>query len=293
MKSDGPQGFLVLDKSRGPTSRDVVNRVQRWFPPRTRIGHTGTLDPLATGVLVVAIGVATRLTSYVQSMSKTYQTQLRLGQISDTDDAAGRIETMTVGEVPSRSAVQSCLESLCGEIEQLPPAFSAAKLVGQRAYDLARRGQRVSLKPRRIHVYAIEVVQYEYPHLDLVVKCGKGTYIRALARDIGERLGCGAMVESLRRTAVGPFIVDQAVDLDIAGDQARQHLLPLFLALADLPVLELSHSEIERFRHGQRIELNRNLPPRAGQCAVYDEAGNLLGIGLVEAKGLLKPLKVL
>jgi tRNA pseudouridine55 synthase len=293
MKSEGPQGFLVLDKPAGPTSRDVVNRVLRSLPPRTRIGHTGTLDPLATGVLVVAIGAATRLTSYVQSMSKIYQSKLRLGQVSDTDDAAGKVETMEAAEVPSRSALQSCLESMCGEIEQLPPAFSAAKLEGRRAYDLARRGKAVSLKPRRVQVHTIEVVNFEYPHLDLVVKCGKGTYIRALARDIGQKLGCGAMVESLRRTAVGPFTVEQAIDLERADEQARQHLLPLALALADLPVLELCPTEIERFRHGQRIELNRKLSPSAVQCAVYDEANNLVGIGSVEAEGFLKPVKVL
>jgi tRNA pseudouridine55 synthase len=292
MESRGPDGFLVLDKPAGPTSRDVINRIQRWFPPRTRVGHAGTLDPLATGVLVAAVGAATKLVSYVQSMPKTYQARLRLGQVSDTDDAAGHTEVVSAAEAPSPPMVQECLERFCGEIEQIPPNFSAAKQDGRRAYHLARRGQQVSLKPRRVHVYSIEVVHYEYPDLDLVVKCGKGTYIRALARDIGQELRCGALVQSLRRTAIGAFTLEQAVDLNLAAGQGRQRLLPLAVALSDLPNLELSQSEIVRFRQGQRLTLQQPLEP-VGERAVYDQSQTLIGIGRIDAKAILQPVLVL
>src|SRR5438105_3717785 len=173
-------GLLVLDKPGGMTSRAALDRAQRWFPRRTRLGHTGTLDPLATGVLVLCLGVATRLTEYVQRMKKTYRAGVRLGARSNTDDADGTVEAVRVDVVPAGEAILRCLDGFIGEIEPVPPAFSAAKVTGQRAYNRARRGEEVTLEPRRVRIDAIELVEYAYPHLGLLVHCGKGTYIRSL-----------------------------------------------------------------------------------------------------------------
>src|SRR5262249_9674427 len=177
-------GLLVLDKPAGITSRSAVDRALRWFPRRTRLGHAGTLDPLATGVLVLCLGGATRLAEYVQRMGKTYTSTFVLGATSDTDDADGTVTPVPGAADPGRGAVAAALAGLVGTLEQVPPAFSAAKVTGRRAYDLARRGEEVPLRPRPVEVYGIDVLRYEYPFLDVEVRCGKGTYIRALARDL-------------------------------------------------------------------------------------------------------------
>ncbi len=221
MNPDARDGLLVLDKGGGVTSRDAVNAALRWFPRGTRIGHTGTLDPLATGVLVLCLGAATRLTEYVQRMGKTYRAGVRLGARSDTDDADGMVTTVNAA-APDAATVTACLAGFVGDIEQTPPAYSAAKVAGRRAYDLARQGQDVDLRPRRVHVYGIDVCRYDYPHLELEVRCGKGTYIRSLARDLGARLGCGALIQTLRRTRVGPFTTDDAVPMDADAATARR-----------------------------------------------------------------------
>src|SRR5947209_1897894 len=168
-------GLLVIDKPGGLTSRDVVDRAGRWFPRGTRLGHTGTLDPLATGVLVLCAGAATRLGEYVQRMPKTYQAGILLGARSTTDDADGDFETVAVERPPDRAAVARALEGFLGDIDQVPPAFSAAKVGGRRAYRTARRGEPVTLQPRRVHIDRIELLAYEYPRLDVEVHCGKGT----------------------------------------------------------------------------------------------------------------------
>src|SRR5262249_14807566 len=176
MKSSPPHGLLVIDKPGGITSRDAVDRALRWFPRGTRVGHTGTLDPLATGVLVLCVGSATRLTEYVQQMGKTYRTTVRLGARSDTDDADGTVTPVVGAVAPTREQLDACLQGFLGEFEQVPPAFSAAKVTGQRAYDLARKGQEVTLQPRKVRVDGIDVLRYDYPEADLEVRCGKGTY---------------------------------------------------------------------------------------------------------------------
>src|SRR5262249_34880588 len=180
MKGSPYHGLLVLDKPGGVTSRDAVDRAQRWFPRGTRLGHTGTLDPLATGVLVLCVGSATRLTEYVHRMPKTYRAGVLLGARSDTDDADGTVTQVAVAAPPDLTAVRGRLDEFLGEIEQVPPAFSAAKVTGRRAYDLARRGDEVVLQPRKVQIYQIDVRGYAWPRLDLEVRCGKGTYIRSL-----------------------------------------------------------------------------------------------------------------
>jgi tRNA pseudouridine55 synthase len=288
-------GLLVLDKPGGLTSRAAVDRVQRWFGRSTRIGHTGTLDPLATGVLVLCLGNATRLTEYVQDMAKTYRSCLLLGATSDTDDADGTITPRPGATLPDRNAVLMALQEFVGQIEQVPPAYSAARVSGRRAYDLARRGEDVSLAPRRVRIHGIDVLAYDYPRLEIEVRCGKGTYIRSLARDLGERLGCGALVQTLRRTRVGPFTAAEAVTLEATAETARARVLPLASALSELPRLSLDAALINSLRHGQPVSVARlpqTLP--ADRLAIFDTAGNLVGVALVDRpRGLLRPEKIL
>jgi tRNA pseudouridine55 synthase len=282
-------GLLVLDKPGGLTSRAAVDRAQRWFPRGTRLGHTGTLDPLATGVLVLCVGAATRLTEYVQRMDKTYLAGIRLGVRSDTDDADGEVTPVQNAVPPSVAELERSLPAFVGEIDQVPPAFSAAKLTGRRAYDLARRGHAVELAPRKIRIYDIHIQSYEYPELRLEVRCGKGTYIRALARDLGDRLGCGAMIASLRRTRVGPFRAANAVSLDSDAAAASSAVLPMELAVSDLPRVSLKADEATRWRNGQEIVLRGH---EEGELAVFSEAGALLGVGVCRANSL-RPEKVM
>lgn len=278
-------GLLVLDKPSGITSRDAVDRAARWFPRRTKLGHTGTLDPLATGVLVVCVGSATRLAEYVQAMSKTYTSTFHLGATSDSDDADGVVAPVAGARPPARAEIEEAVRGLIGAISQVPPAYSAAKVTGRRAYALARQGEEVKLAPRVVQVYAIDVRAYEYPRLEVEVRCGKGTYIRALARDLGGRLGCGAYVEVLRRTRVGPFLAEQAA----AWDGTDVQLLPAALALAELPRVELEARDREALRHGRAV---RAAGAAEGEAAVFDEAGRPLAVVSV-AGGIVRPVKVL
>lgn len=254
-----------------------MDRAQRWFARGTRVGHTGTLDPLATGVLVLCIGAATRLAEYVQRMRKTYLAVLHLGVRSTSDDADG-ICVPDVGAIaPSPSAVAKVLQDFVGTIEQVPPAFSAAKVAGRRAYDLARRGAAPVLSSRPVHIQELIVESYEYPYVTLRIHCGKGTYIRALARDVGERLGCGAIVKSLRRTKVGPFSAESATTLDSDAVAALRSLLPMEAALAELPRIAVNADEAARLRCGQSI-------PRLGdaslplEAAAFDNQDVLIGV---------------
>lgn len=281
-------GLLVIDKPVGITSRAAVDRAKGWFPRRTRLGHTGTLDPLATGVLVLCVGNATRVAEYVQAMPKTYQARFHLGATSDSDDADGTITATAASRAPMYAEVHAALQSFVGEIEQTPPAYSAAKVAGRRAYKLARQGADVDLAPRQVHVYSIDVRAYDYPLLDVVVACGRGTYIRSLARDLGAHLGCGAYVEELRRTRVGPFDESAAVTLDAAASTARSRLLPLKQAVSLLPALTLDEEVVVRLCLGQKLACDAATP---GEVAIFDHAGELAAVAVVDG-GLLRPAKV-
>lgn len=292
----GADGLLVVDKPKGLTSRQVVDRARRWFPRRTRLGHAGTLDPLATGVLVVAAGAATRLIEYVQRMGKVYQAVALLGARSTTDDAEGKITPTPAPPVPSAEAVAACLPAFLGAIEQVPPAFSAAKVQGRRAYELARRGRDVALQARRVRVDAIALLAYEYPRLSLEIRCGKGTYVRSLVRDLGEQLGCGALVESLRRIRIGPFCVQGAVSPDADPATARAALQPLAAAVAELPRVDVTAEEAGRLGRGQSIPAaGRLAETTAGSdVAVFDPAGRLVGVAVGDPQsGRLRPSKIL
>jgi tRNA pseudouridine55 synthase len=218
-------GFLVIDKPSGLTSRDAVNRVQRRFPRKTKIGHTGTLDPLATGVLVLCIGTACKLADRVQAMTKTYVARFRLGAVSTSDDADGTITPMDAAPA-SVDRVRTELQKFVGVIDQVPPQVSAIKVEGTRAYASARRGETVPLAARPVRVDAIRVLGYAWPILDVEIDCGKGTYVRSIARDLGRALGCGGLVETLRRTRVGPFTAEQGVGPESDGLTMRNRLIP-------------------------------------------------------------------
>jgi tRNA pseudouridine55 synthase len=282
-------GLLVIDKPGGMTSRDVVNCVQRWFPRKTKIGHTGTLDPLATGVLVVCIGAATRLADYVQAMGKTYHSRFRLGATSTTDDADGTV-TPTAAAVPlTREAIDAALPFHTGNVEQVPPAFSALKVDGRRAYSMARAGQDVELAARVVRIDAIRLLAYEWPFLDVEIDCGKGTYIRSIARDLGAKLGVGGMVETLRRTRVGPFAAEQGIGVDATPEEAQAMLFPMAVAVAGMEQLRIDSGAVWRFRCGQVIQMDRRCqPPESSAVAVLDDTGDLVGIGRV-LRGAVKP----
>jgi tRNA pseudouridine55 synthase len=283
-------GLLVLDKPACITSRTAVDRALQWFPRGTRMGHTGTLDPLATGVLVLCLGNATRLTEYVQRMSKTYRTGLLLGARSETDDADGTITAGSGVVAPNAATVADRVAEFVGDLDQVPPAFSAAKVTGRRAYDLARAGHQVTLEPRRIRIYRIDILRYAFPVLELEVHCGKGTYIRSLARDLGERLGCGGLVGTLRRTRVGPFAAEGALTLETEPEEARRRLLPAKQALAELPHLTLAADEVRRLGHGQAV---RSAGAAADEVAVFDEHGGLVGVARWDQREqLLRPEKM-
>lgn len=289
MADTASSGLLVLDKPAGITSRAALDRAQRWFPRHTRLGHTGTLDPLATGVLVLCVGVATRLTEYIQRMAKTYTAVVTLGARSDSDDADGVITEAKGHRLATLPEVEHCITGFIGQIAQVPPAYSAAKVAGRRAYKLARGGQEVTLQARLVTIKRIRIMAFEWPHLELEVYCGKGTYIRSLARDLGEQLGCGGYIKALRRTQVGPFTATDALTLDADKNTIMAKLLPLSMAVSELPRVTLADAEVTRLQHGQRVNM-ADAP--SGEIAVFDMAGSLVAVGLLEEKEL-RPVKVL
>jgi len=289
MAPESPFGLLNVDKPPGLTSRDAVNRVQRMIRP-AKIGHAGTLDPLATGVLVLGLGPATRLVEYVQRMKKVYRGTFLLGRTSDTEDIQGQVVELRDAPRPSRHQIADALPPLTGVIQQMPPAFSALKIRGRRAYDLARRGQTVDLQPRSVHVYAIRLLAYDYPELQLEITCGSGTYIRSLGRDLARSLGTGAVMSGLQRTAIGPFRVEDACPLDALTDQTlADRLLAPRLAIADLPTIELADDQIRRILHGQTIE--NDWQCSGEEIAALDRSGHLIAILTPRHRGELKPVK--
>ena len=271
-------GLLVLDKPTGITSRAALDRAAGWFPRQTRIGHAGTLDPLASGVLVLCLGKATRLVEFVQDLPKAYQARILLGARSDTDDADGVCVSVPDARIPDLTEIRQTLDSFIGTIQQVPPRFSAARHEGKRAYSLARKQREFELAPRPVQIQRINIEDYTYPHLHLTVECGKGTYIRSLARDLGERLGCGGLIAALRRTRIGSFDEKDALPIEADRDEAVQKLQPIGAAVAHLPKLTLTDQLVGRLRQGQRLA-RTDIPdfPVAHSCdlAAFNGAGEL------------------
>jgi tRNA pseudouridine55 synthase len=269
-------GLLNLDKPAGISSRDAVNRVQRPVKP-LKVGHAGTLDPLATGVLVVGIGQATRLVEYVQRMPKTYRATFLLGRTSDTEDIEGQITELPAAPVPSEGELRAAVPQFLGTIQQTPPAFSAVKVGGKRAYALARRGQPPELAARPVEIHGIDVLEYAYPQLVLRIRCGSGTYVRSLGRDLARAVGTDAVMSALQREAIGPFRIEDAIDPEwLSLEVIRSRLLPAVKALGDMPRVSITAEERLRLLQGQSIS-NRH-SETAVELAAIDGAGQLVAI---------------
>ena len=291
-------GWLVLDKPVGMSSTHAVGVLKRLFDAK-RAGHAGTLDPLASGLLPIAFGEATKTVPFVMEGRKTYVFTVRWGEERDTDDAEGRV-IARCEERPTSEAVRALLARFTGVIEQVPPRFSAVKVEGERAYDLAREGEPVELAARPIEMHRLEwVAAPDRDQAILSADCGKGAYIRALARDMGRALGCFGHVVALRRTAVGPFDERSAVTLEalerLAGPgtdaNGRASLLPVAAGLAALPALRVSSADAGRLARGQSVLLRgRDAPVLAGWVSVSTQ-GALVALAEVE-KGELRPRRV-
>ena len=250
-------GVLVIDKPIGLTSHDVVQIIRRGTGIR-RAGHTGTLDPRASGVLVVLLGPAVRLSEYVSASDKRYQATIRLGSTTDTYDSEGVITSEAPASHITEEGFDEILQTYVGEIEQVPPPYSAVKVKGRKAYEMARKGEQVELQPRKINVYSLDVLEWDPPEVVVDAYCSSGTYIRSLANDLGESLGTGAYLIGLRRTKSGRFTLREAVPLRRlkeafqAGDWYR-FLIPAADALGDWPMVELDADLVDLVRHGHRI----------------------------------------
>lgn len=285
-------GVLIIDKPSGWTSHDVVAKA-RGLTHIRQIGHAGTLDPMATGVLVLCVGKATRLLEYLTGQPKSYQAVITLGVATDTYDADGQVTATLPVPALSTADLEQALATFRGEIMQVPPAYSAIKRDGVASYTRARRGEDVQLEPRPVTIYGLNLLSFDGARLQLDVTCSAGTYIRSLAHDLGAMLGCGAHLSALRRTAVASFTLSQATTLDAlaAAGQWTQFLLPPDSAVAHLPAVVLPPESVTQLLHG------RTVPAAAaadGPVRAYDSSGNLLAIvSYRPGQQTWKPLKVM
>ncbi len=291
-------GIILLDKPKDITSFGAVARVRRICGEK-KCGHTGTLDPMATGVLTVMLGGATRFIELLPSHNKAYRATFRLGTITDTLDITGKIlETRDVNVTAEE--VKEKLKDFIGEIDQLPPMFSAVSVNGQRLYDLARQGIEVERKSRQVTIFSIDVLSEneDAGEYEIEVECSSGTYIRTLISDLGEALGCGAVMTELRRTKANGFAIENAVTLEqleeaVNGGRISDLLISVDRALEEYPVIKVSEAQAKRFRNGGELSLERLKYPRMlGYFRVYDPDGNFIGIGEIGQKDCLEIKRV-
>jgi tRNA pseudouridine55 synthase len=291
-------GWLAIDKPLGLGSTQVVSRVKRILDA-AKVGHGGTLDPLASGVLPIALGEATKTVQYVMDGEKTYRFQVRWGEATASCDREGEV-TETSPVRPGREAIDAALPAFVGEIEQVPPAFSAVKIGGQRAYDLARAGETVEIRPRVVHIHSLRLLGMpDSDHADFEVRCGKGTYVRSLARDLALKLGTVGHVSVLRRTRCGPFGEENAISLESLeqlgqGPAPWSFLLPVETALDDIPALALTESEAQRLQSGGFVPWRGTSAPPAGDGAMCRAMrdGRLVALARIEG-GEIRPVRVM
>jgi tRNA pseudouridine55 synthase len=303
-------GVIVIDKPEGLTSHDVVVAARRLLGEK-RIGHTGTLDPLATGVLPLACGRATRLVRFLSAAEKEYEATVLFGVTTDTLDVTGE-EISRSGRVPPRETLVAALRSFAGEQLQVPPAYSAKKVAGRRAYELARRDEPVALDPVRVRVSRLELLEYGNDRCRVRLTCSAGFYVRALVRDVGERCGTGATLEVLRRTRSGDFTLEEAIDLDTLGpvrDRTNPEsripnpgietaLIPMERLLPGFPAVTVTAEGLTRVSHGQHVrpvDLAGDAPVGAAEWVrLLDSSGALVGLGTPQRlSGFLHPEVVL
>jgi len=289
-------GILLLDKPAGLTSNESLQRVKQLYQAR-KAGHTGSLDKMATGLLPLCFGDATKFTSFLLESDKSYQAVFQLGMETTTGDALGQVVKQYPVPVYSARDIESVLQKFRGPITQIPPMYSALKKDGKRLYELAYQGIEVEREPRQVTIYRIEMHHQEHDRLDLIIKCSKGTYIRTLAEDIGRELGCGAHVAVLRRTGAGPFTETQMTGLPeleqlAAGDRealdAKLHSIDA--ALAPLPAIKLSRSVSDYLCDGQAVIIPR--APTSGMLRLYTESGEFIGVGEVLEDGRVSPRRL-
>lgn len=308
MNEGAADGLLLLDKPAGISSFQALHPLKRVFRGR-KIGHAGTLDPAATGLLVVGVGAATRLLEFLEGLPKCYRFAVKLGVTTDTYDLEGEIlEEHDAGHI-TREQVEALLPEFIGEISQLPPAYSAIKIQGKRACDRVRAGETVTMTPRKVRIERLEIIDFEKGVLTLELDCSKGTYVRTIAHDIGQKLGCGAATDAIRRLSVGPFLVENAVSPDAVLSTAD--LLPVEKAVEHIPGIKLrSDSWVGALLHGNAVPAAGYfpMPPPSSfkaaaplvdggsvdtTCGVFSPEGRLLAVGTLTPLGQVQPRKVL
>lgn len=297
-----PEGFLNVDKPQGMTSHDVVAIIRRQLPRKTKVGHTGTLDPDATGILPICVGKATRLAEYITDLPKTYRAKLKLGVVTDSYDATGEVLNSCNASQIKLADLEALLPTFTGAIQQIPPMLSAIKVQGQKLYQLARKGEEIEREPRNITIYSLSIVKaelgVEHPQITLDIHCSRGTYVRSLCHDMGQALGVGGHMAALKRLAVGPFAIENSFTLEeikaylAAADGSC--FLPLQMGIAHLPILVLQNKEeYDAVLHGRAFQTTF---PDTPVCRLETEKGILAAIaavqnGVVFVKKMLLPIE--
>jgi len=300
-------GILLLDKPSGISSNHALQRVKRLYNA-AKAGHTGSLDPLATGLLPLCLGYTTKFSAYLLDADKRYRVRVQLGVRTSTADAEGEVVATAPTDGVTEQAVRQALGRFVGSIEQVPPMYSAVKHQGERLYKLAREGKEVERTPRTIQIHALELLRFEPPEIELDVHCSKGTYVRTLAEDIGDVLGCGGHVAALRRTGVGPYVegqtrfvtmeeVEAAAERPADEDQGQDWerldalLLPLDSALGHCPALRLSADAAFYLGQGQPVLVPQ--APTQGMVRLYDQSEHFVGVGVILDDGRVQPKRLL
>lgn len=287
-------GLLVINKPSGMTSHDVVNVVRRLANMR-RVGHTGTLDPLATGIMLVLVGPATRLAQFLSGCDKSYRAVIRLGESTSTYDAEGQVTAQREVHV-SREDLEAVLPKFSGPLQQIPPMYSAIKVKGQKLYQLARQGKEIEREPRAVTIHQLHLQDWSTPDLTVNLRCSAGTYVRSLAHDLGELLGCGAHLSALQRTSVGSFDLAQSHTLDALRELAEANTLhtalaPPKAALSTMPVVQLDEEQTQAVRYGQVLDLT--LPDETKFVQAHDAHARLVAVLIPVETGKWRPKLVL